>query len=478
MKLYAPNIHLFAFQLHKSSNDGTSTDTNLLWNTADEIVHTTLNQDLHLSQRIDINKQPDNPRVDLLKGTEVIDDNYAVSFSGEVPLNQNQDVLIKGFAHPLRLYDSYSLWLNLRRPEKENNQPTDDVDIAWLRQLNPNNCLNSHPSTSLRVRRDNPLFLGQTLLITGWLTGAKNNKIIQQIANECLTSVFPDNYQLPPFNRKGELFGSPIFEYGLFSQLANYQHVLIWLFADEQADAKFNQCYQELLDLFFFRTKAVKAYKDSREIYKQLDLAYRKVEEILDKIPKVDNNQFSNILNLTDLKTQLKALPQLSLTYTRLLRNLEEYQNTIAINAYNYTERLQQIRGILPGEDISFLETFSERNGPFFQQQISADLGYFRHGSELLSKAIDSIRGIVEIEQAESDRSLENTIQILGIGFGGGAIISGVVVQHIDTISKPLAAISPDNQPHSFYASLLLSILATLLFIGLGWLITKHRRKT
>ncbi|OUL30786.1 hypothetical protein BV372_21105 [Nostoc sp. T09] len=467
MKLYAPNIHLFAFQLHKSSSNATSTAPNFLWNTADEIVHATLQQDLHLSQRIDIYKQPDNPRVDLLKDTEVINDNYAVSFASEVSLNQNQDVLIKGFAHPLRLYDSYSLWLNLRRPEKENNQPTDDVEIALLRQLNPNNCL---------IVKDNSQFLGQTLLITGWLTGAKDRQIIQQIASECLTSIFPNNYQIPPFNRQTELFGSPIFEYGLFSQLANYQHVLIWLFVDDKADAKFKQCYQELLDLFFFRTKAVKAYKDSREIYKQLDLAYRQIETNIDQIPKVDNNQSTNTVNLTNLKTQLKALPQLSLTYTRLLRNLEEYQNTIAINTYNYTERLQQIRSLIPGEDISFIETFSQKNAPFFQQQISANLGYFRHGAELLSKAIDSIRGIVEIEQAESDRSLERTIQILGIGFGGGAIISGVVVQHIDKLNKPLAAISPDNQPHPFYASLLLSFFATLLFIALGWLITKRSR--
>ena len=51
---------------------------------------------------------------------------------------------------------------------------------------------------------------------------------------------------------------------------------------------------------------------------------------------------------------------------------------------------------------------------------------------------VDTIRGIVETEQAESDRSLENTIQILGIGFGGGAIVSGVVVQNIDKINIPL----------------------------------------
>ncbi|WP_041555273.1 hypothetical protein [Nostoc sp. PCC 7524] len=82
----------------------------------------------------------------------------------------------------------------------------------------------------------------------------------------------------------------------------------------------------------------------------------------------------------------------------------------------------------------------------------------------------------MEIEQAESDRSLERTVQIFGIGFGSGAIVSGVIVQHIDKISQLLAAISPDNQPHPFDASLLLSVLATVFFIGVGLLLTKSRR--
>jgi len=466
MKLYAPNIHLFAFQLHKISNansNNSSENQNFLWNTGNEIVYKILHQDLHLQQLIDVNKEPNSHRVDLLKDTEVTDDNYAVSLNGKIPLSQNQDLIIEGFAHPLRLYDSYSLWLNLRRPEKEENNKTDDVDIAFLRKLNPNNCL---------TVENNPLFLGQTLLITGWLTdNEKDQETIQQIANECLQSIFPDNYPLPPFNRQGELFDSPIFEYGLFSQLSNYQHVLIWLFANSEADDNLNICQQELLDLFFFRTKAVKAFKDSREIYKELDLVYRQIETILEQLPKIEDANSNITLNLDDLKNKLKTLPQLSLKYTRLLRNLEEYQNTIAINADNYTERLQQIRD-LTGRYISFLETFSQKNTPFFQQQITADLGYFRHGSELLSKAIDSIRGIVEIEQAERDRSLENTIQIIGIGFGGGAIAAGVITQHIDKINQPLTLISPNNPPHPFYASLILSAIATLGFTALGWLIT------
>lgn len=87
---------------------------------------------------------------------------------------------------------------------------------------------------------------------------------------------------------------------------------------------------------------------------------------------------------------------------------------------------------------------------------------------------VSTIRGIVETEQAERDRSLENTIKILSIGFGGGAIASGIIVQHIDKINQPLTAISPKNPPHPFYASLLLSVLATFFFIGIGWLITNR----
>ena len=110
-----------------------------------------------------------------------------------------------------------------------------------------------------------------------------------------------------------------------------------------------------------------------------------------------------------------------------------------------------------------------------WEKQIATDINYLVPGKELFGQLIDTIRGIVETQQAERDRSLENTIQILGIGFGGGAIVSGIVTTRVDKISQPLAAISPDNQPHPFYASLLLSFLATLFFIVVGWLITKRK---
>ncbi|NJM70150.1 MAG: hypothetical protein HC862_07925 [Scytonema sp. RU_4_4] len=465
MKIYAPNIHLFAFQLYKGANVDTTSvqaDDIQLWQSVEKIVHSTLNQDLHLSQRIDIHKEPESPRVDLLKDSEVKDDNYVVDIKGKISVDNKQQVVIKGFAQPLRLHDSYGLWLNLRRPEKEDDgNPTEDVDIAFLSKLNPNNCFTLETN-----KEKNKFFLGQTLLITAWLTGAKDEKHLSKIAEECLEAVFPNPSQRPPLSRQGELFGSPIFEYGLFSQLPNYQHVLIWLFRDNKADDNFNLCYQELLDLFFFRTKVVKSYQDSRETYRLIASAYQDIEDAIDNLPNQGEDNEVTTSELKDLKNKLKELPQLALRYTRLLRNLEDYQNTIAINESNYSERLQQISGIIENDELLFLKTFSQENSPFFQKQIQADLGYFRHGTTLLEQAISSIRGIVEIEQAERDRSLENTIQIVGVGLGAGAIVSGVVTQHID---KPFAPISFHNPPHPIVTSLFWSVAATLFFGWLAW---------
>ncbi len=81
-----------------------------------------------------------------------------------------------------------------------------------------------------------------------------------------------------------------------------------------------------------------------------------------------------------------------------------------------------------------------EKSCPLFKEQINADLGYFRHASGLLDRAIDSIRGIVEIEQAQSDRAkqeidknrdakLQNTIQSVGIGLGVSTGIAGIFAQ-------------------------------------------------
>ncbi|MDB9460783.1 hypothetical protein PN480_16205 [Dolichospermum circinale CS-1225] len=219
---------------------------------------------------------------------------------------------------------------------------------------------------------------------------------------------------------------------------------------------------------------AFQLYKDSRAIYKDLDKKYRDIESEVNKILELKNNQDITRQDLKKLQNQLKAFPTLALEYTRLLLSLEDYQNTIVINADNYSDKLAQIKHNLNGENLDFLEIFLNKNCVTFKRQIQADLGYFQHGSQLLDQAVNSIRGIVEIEQAKSDRSLETTVQVLGIGLGGGAIFSGIITTHIDKINQPLLPKNP------FLASLIFSIIAIIgctLLAMLGIWIKKRKWK-
>ncbi|MEH2072202.1 MAG: hypothetical protein V7K47_29310 [Nostoc sp.] len=170
----------------------------------------------------------------------------------------------------------------------------------------------------------------------------------------------------------------------------------------------------------------------------------------------------------------MEKIPQKNFDYTRCLQDLQIHYTAITTNITNYRICLEKIQSIDSGNSPQSWQDFLNKDCKKWQEQIQTDINYLIPGKELFGQLVDTIRGIVETEQTERDRSLNNTIQILGIGFGGGAIISGVIVQHIEKINEPLSTISPNNPPHPFYASLILSILATFFFIGIGWLITKR----
>ncbi len=196
-QVYAPNIHLFAFTLQNNLDD------NWLWQSCDDIIEKSLQQKLDLTQWLDLHKEPNNRRVVLIKPEKVQNNNFTIPLAGEVFLD-GKPLKLTGLVQPLRIYDSYGLWLNLRRPEKEKDQRTEDVDIQLFSKLNPDNCW---------LLEGSDRFLGETLLITAWLTKdyPQDQTSVKNLADDCLKAFFPKNYSIPPLYRKSTLFGSPIF---------------------------------------------------------------------------------------------------------------------------------------------------------------------------------------------------------------------------------------------------------------------------
>ena len=92
--------------------------------------------------------------------------------------------------------------------------------------------------------------------------------------------------------------------------------------------------------------------------------------------------------------------------YSQTLRNLQYYQNTIAINSHNYQIKLNKIQTI-SNNDLDFFARLIDKEWITLQEQIKADLSYFNQGNIILNRGIETIRGLIEIDQAKSDRLRE-----------------------------------------------------------------------
>jgi hypothetical protein len=367
-----------------------------------------------------------------------------------------------------RIDDSEGILARIGSPETDENK---DLEVAAaLTQFNVNNLL---------VADSHENWLGQTLLITykSETYQQPSDNDFRKVADECLKYLFPEASVRPPFYRATELFDSPMFEY---SSPKSQVQVFVYL-VDDDIEGKLGKIVQPLFELFYHRHKIIKAFIDSRRNYDLLKERYLEIEQTIEnleaKITEVSRIELPNGVDspqsvdidesLKYLKIKLKELLRESLNYERALEYLEDFNNTINIHVYNYQERLLQIEDklqLLP-DDLTTFKFFIDRTCRYFQEQIKGDLGYFKHGTDLIKIAVELVRGIVDIEQAECDRSLEKTIQILGTGLGAGGIMVSAVSTYVE---RPIEFRIPQKGDvlHPAVASLLWSLLAVIIVAG------------
>ncbi len=413
LKIYAPNLHFFAFQLLEE-------DSHRLWNHYENKIRPSFSLGA-LEKKADI--PLDRKAYLYLESPNLVfQDLQGILPENATPEKTLPKQSITGLACPLLLYDSYGLALNLRIPEKQpNNQPTEPVDLDIFAQFNPEQIFDPTQVNSN---------LGQTILLTAWLMQPEQHQRENwlKIAEQILKNFLGDQ-TVPPLYQSGQLFGSPIYEYGSPQSVNGREeivHYLIWLFIDETADHCLGECYLDLIDLWFYRHKITTAYRYSRLEFHGLKYTYdtirQNVRKIHQDLPDFDNNSQLSPKNLIDLKQRLKTLPKQDLDYTDNLTRFKNRALTVEINTHDYQVKLAQIAAKTSPHDVTILSVLGEKIAVTFQQQIVNDLGYFDQGSQLVDKAIHTIRGIVEIDQAERDRALEHHIQAVGVGIATGAI--------------------------------------------------------
>ncbi|MDB9314018.1 hypothetical protein PN462_12970 [Spirulina sp. CS-785/01] len=499
--IYAPSLYCFSYQLYQGlviylENDDTSPRSS---KNQKEVKINWIEQEYNRVFKafgIDFQRFLRNSKLELKQPEKSGHLNLLFSPKSSQRKRQKNfkfsDQNFKGFVHPKVIHDTYAFNLRIAYPEEFGQ---DQYTLADLQKLNPHNCFQPHAQTTSG-------YLGQTLLLTTYLnqTPPQNLRNLDKLAQDCWLNFFglhhPEKIaQFPRLYRVYHLFGGYLYEYGNPEDRLTenpYGHLLIWFFFDGSSTEILSRCYWQLPELFLYYHKIKNTFQDSRIFYQKADKIVNENEKHLTRfdVHYIQGGKESlSDEDLSHLKRTLKTLLKTSLAYSQQLRNLEYARNTIAINSKNYQATLNHIEQLAQAPVEAF-RVFADKEAIAFQDQIHADLNYFKQGSSLLDKAIASLRGLVEIDQAERDRQwqnyekqeqkrqedaekdLQDNIQAIGVGVASGAIVassSGVITEtwvwpNNEKIDPPIPL------PHPF----LIAVFGSSLIAFLCWRYTKH----
>lgn len=430
MKIYAPSLHLFAF----ITEEGLDSDFQTFDNSqkVQEYIETTYfsilkkifkeNPEKEIKKKIQLNPHPtsqfilaNNKKYRLIK--------------------QQDDFPIQAVIYPLKISDSYALNLSL---EGEQKFGKDAIEIQQLKKLNPDNCLNIKT------------YLGKIILLTVFINDSQKPEL-DKIQKECLNTILPPENQ-PSFYTKTELFNSDVFIYGNPKKKnqnkdKSYQQVWLIFFTQQENRDLFEESYWDFPPLFLEFHKIVNAFHYGKKHYKLADKEIDNLGKIIKNVKEeygLNSNKKKETLpkiNLDLLKDQLKTILTKNLKFSEILRKLELSQNTLSINLYDYQKSCEQLQTKID-DDLSLLKSFSTKEFASFEKEIQANIKYVSQDSLLIQEAVSTIRALIEIDQAqsdrkmqqlkeqqletqeESDRQLQITLAAVGTGMAVGGIIA------------------------------------------------------
>ncbi|MGL5060564.1 MAG: hypothetical protein ACRC62_11350 [Microcoleus sp.] len=365
---------------------------------------------------------------------------------------------IKGNIQPFRLHDTYAVDLTLS-PES----PQISIDIPQLQLFKPASLLPALIQASI----------GQTIGIYGEVDPGED---CQQLAEKLAVAFLAGTPSNPVLVDRDKLFGSPLFAYQIIdpnnSQNPAQQCQILILLNNGQAGTltKATEAYDWLLKRLACYHKILYIYQLATERYAQAREISAKLEQQMREFPTQISDPKKRLENLKKL---LKELPLDATDYNSCLRDIKIHHTALTTNIKNYETCLEKIKTI--GECPKFWQDFLDRTCDLWQNQLQIELNYLSPGQELFGQMVDTIRGVVETEQAEIDRRLERTIQIVGTGLATGGIV--VSSSPYSLIEKKLTfQLNANlNTVHPFFFSLLISIGAALLAGFVTWCVTRSQ---
>ncbi|MBD1920767.1 hypothetical protein H6F77_06670 [Microcoleus sp. FACHB-831] len=395
-----------------------------------------------------------------------------------------RELNISGSLQPFLLHDTYAFDLTLLLPE---------ITPAQIKDLSINSLLFEKSVN----------FIGQTF----WLYGQDEITInkCKDLAQEIIDKFLENTEYKGNLVKQGRLFEMPLFEYELINKATkeSTSHYRLLVSINNKSISVNSDSYNWTRELLWTHHKVEYAYKQGRESYSEARKVYSQLEA---KIKEFKPDQ-----PLEELQKLLELMPSLSMQYQRQLRNLQAHYTTIKTNQINYQNYLQKF---WQTGDISTWQEFGETTCKRYLDQIETYLSYIQPGKDLIGEFINTLRGLVEIEQAKCDREaeireknsdrelqqtlqdnerkekkrdreLQNTVAIVGVGIGTAGVAA--------TASPYLIAEKPDqkltlipfhfkpsfglNPPHHLTLSVLFSLGAGLVGVAIASFSVRYIQK-
>ena len=364
----------------------------------------------------------DKQRLEELKLAEKESSDYIELLGSKKKVEQFK-LELDGYYYPIQLGDTYGLQVDCTAnyiPNYKNSpQPITclpKIQVEVIEKINSENC---QPK------------LGQSWLIWGQL--ATENQDIEETARECYAQLEFANKADWTEDLKGKFLGGTVFELSQIPSQGQLKsegyHILICLFPHHlKIDAickSVAKLYPQLIRLFAYRHKTLWAYTQSLSLKENLKQAAKLVQATVSDLNTLSLSPRNHI---DGLQKVLAGTPEILLKYTNNLSYLDAQRRTIKINISNYNKRLHKLQEIDSNSDWQFLQAFSDFAQEKFLEQIEADQANLSPKLTLMENTIKTIQEIIDIEQTKSDRTLNNTIAVAGIGLATSQIALAVIL--------------------------------------------------
>lgn len=321
---------------------------------------------------------------------------------------------IGGYYYPVLLNDAYSLLLDCCVDDEYSAEPVKSF------------------STLKNVISEKEGDLGKVWMISGYLNS--DSATTEEIAKAAYQQLMGRE---APRVETGKFLGADVFEFWQLEQPKSWQSILSTevdnspaiaiICPDKETMDKNSYFYQDWLELFCSRQKIFWAYSQCRQHSKNLQKQLSWINQTIQKITDAE-------LDWSQLKYSLK----LCADYVILLEQMKIDNSAITDNLHNYQNQLKVI--IKDASDkgetnLKFLEQFSEDVGRY-QHQNEQDISKFEACLSILENLRETVKSLVDIEQAQSDRQFQKNIEVMAFGIGLASVVASSSSAYIGAIEE------------------------------------------